>query len=67
MSPTTLPTPTAGRAAGRDPAQIELLPVTKFFPASDVALLAAQGCRSFGEARDQEARAKAKFPENFPG
>ena len=48
----------AAEAAGRDPAQIELLPVTKFFPASDVALLAARGCRSFGEARDQEARAK---------
>lgn len=48
----------AAEAVGRDPAQIELLPVTKFFPASDVALLAAQGCRSFGEARDQEARAK---------
>lgn len=48
----------AAEAAGRDPADIELLPVTKFFPASDVALLADLGCRAFGESRDQEAAAK---------
>lgn len=48
----------AATAAGRDPAQIELLPVTKYFPASDVLLLAGAGCRSFGESRDQEARGK---------
>jgi pyridoxal phosphate enzyme (YggS family) len=48
----------AAEAAGRDPAEIELLPVTKFFPASDVALLADLGCRAFGESRDQEAAAK---------
>lgn len=32
--------------------------MTKFFPASDVALLADLGCRAFGESRDQEAAAK---------
>ena len=45
--------------AGRDPAEVVLLVVTKFFPASDVALLYELGCREFGESRDQEARAKA--------
>ncbi|HOW95399.1 MAG TPA: YggS family pyridoxal phosphate enzyme, partial [Mycolicibacterium fallax] len=48
----------AAAAAGRDPAGIELLPVTKYFPASDVEALAALGCRAFGESRDQEAAAK---------
>lgn len=48
----------AAEAVGRKPADIELLPVTKFFPASDVAILRRLGCRSFGEARDQEARDK---------
>lgn len=45
--------------ADRDPAEVSLLVVTKFFPASDVALLYELGCREFGESRDQEARAKA--------
>jgi pyridoxal phosphate enzyme (YggS family) len=35
-----------------------LLPITKFFPASDVAILWRLGCRSFGESREQEASAK---------
>ena len=48
----------AAAAAGRDPSGIELLPVTKYFPASDVEALAALGCRAFGESRDQEAAAK---------
>ncbi|HET8795897.1 MAG TPA: YggS family pyridoxal phosphate-dependent enzyme [Arthrobacter sp.] len=44
--------------AGRetDPA---LIVVTKFFPASDVAALAALGVQDVGENRDQEASAKA--------
>ncbi|MFD4267712.1 YggS family pyridoxal phosphate-dependent enzyme [Rhodococcus sp. NPDC058481] len=45
-------------AAGRDPADVQLLPVTKFFPASDVAILYGLGCREFGESREQEASAK---------
>lgn len=44
--------------AGRDVAEIELLPITKFFPATDVAILTGLGCRAFGESRDQEARDK---------
>ncbi|GAB3524725.1 YggS family pyridoxal phosphate-dependent enzyme [Arthrobacter monumenti] len=44
--------------AGRetDPA---LIVVTKFFPASDVAVLATLGVKDVGENRDQEASAKA--------
>ena len=48
----------AAEAAGRDPDDIELLPVTKFFPADDVAALYRLGCRAFAESRDQEAAAK---------
>lgn len=48
----------AARAAGRAPDDVELLPVTKYFPASDAVLLYELGCRSFGESREQEAGAK---------
>ncbi|KAA0023145.1 YggS family pyridoxal phosphate-dependent enzyme [Antrihabitans cavernicola] len=48
----------ACRAARRDPADVALLPVTKFFPASDVEILYALGRREFGESREQEASAK---------
>ena len=43
-------------AAGRPTDSVTLLPVTKTFPASDVALLAELGCTRVGESRDQEAR-----------
>lgn len=49
----------ACRACGRDPAEVSLLPVTKYFPASDIALLYRLGRREFGENRPQEAAAKA--------
>ncbi|TFV60614.1 YggS family pyridoxal phosphate-dependent enzyme [Mycobacterium sp. PS03-16] len=49
----------AAEAAGRDPGEIALLPVTKFFPASDVVILHGLGCRDFGESREQEASRKA--------
>ena len=42
-------------AAGRDPAEVRLLAVTKTFPARDVALLADLGVSDVAEARDQEA------------
>ncbi|MCW2511426.1 MAG: Pyridoxal phosphate homeostasis protein [Mycobacterium sp.] len=45
-------------ASGRDAAEIELLPVTKFFPISDIVELVHLGCRSFGESREQEASKK---------
>ncbi|MCV7055596.1 YggS family pyridoxal phosphate-dependent enzyme [Mycolicibacterium gilvum] len=48
----------AAESAGRDVAEIELLPVTKFFPASDVLALYRLGCDAFAESRDQEATAK---------
>ncbi|WP_313673546.1 YggS family pyridoxal phosphate-dependent enzyme [Mycolicibacterium sp.] len=48
----------AAEAAGRSVEEITLLPVTKFFPAGDVAILWRLGCRSFAESRDQEASAK---------
>ncbi|MCF6389174.1 YggS family pyridoxal phosphate-dependent enzyme [Mycobacterium sp. MBM] len=48
----------AAEAAGRPVREIELLPVTKFFPASDVVILRRLGCTDFGESREQEAARK---------
>ncbi len=48
----------AAESAGRPVDDITLLPVTKFFPAADVAILWRLGCRAFGESRAQEAAAK---------
>lgn len=48
----------ACRAADRDPAGVDLLPVTKTFPATDVALLCDLGLDEFGENRAQEAAPK---------
>jgi pyridoxal phosphate enzyme (YggS family) len=49
----------AAEAAGRNAEEIELLPITKFFPATDVLLLHNLGCREFGESREQEASNKS--------
>ena len=49
----------AARAAGRDPAGIELLAVTKTWPASDAAHLVDLGLCCFGENKEQEGAAKA--------
>lgn len=49
----------AAEAAERDPADVALVVVTKFFPASDVRLLAELGVSAVGENRHQEAEAKA--------
>lgn len=46
-------------AAGRSADEVTLVVVTKFFPASDVRLLAELGVRDVGENRHQEAEAKA--------
>jgi pyridoxal phosphate enzyme (YggS family) len=46
-------------ASGRSSDEITLVVVTKFFPASDVALLADLGVRDVGENRHQEALDKA--------
>jgi pyridoxal phosphate enzyme (YggS family) len=50
---------TACREVGRDPDAVRLVVVTKFFPASDVRLLAELGVTDVGENRHQEAEEKA--------
>jgi PLP dependent protein len=49
---------TACTAAGREPDDVRLIVVTKFFPASDVRLLAELGVTDVGENRHQEAEEK---------
>jgi PLP dependent protein len=49
----------AEQAAGRAAGEVGLVVVTKFFPASDVRLLAGLGVTDVGENRHQEAQAKA--------
>jgi pyridoxal phosphate enzyme (YggS family) len=49
----------ACRAAGRSPDDVSLVVVTKFFPASDVRVLADLGVTDVGENRHQEASEKA--------
>jgi pyridoxal phosphate enzyme (YggS family) len=49
----------AARAAGRDPAELTRIVVTKFHPASVVRELFELGVRDLGENRHQEAAAKA--------
>ncbi len=53
-------------AAGRDAEEVTLVVVTKFFPASDVRLLADLGVRHVGENRHQEAEAKAGECADLP-
>lgn len=50
----------AASAAGRDPAEITTIVVTKFHPAALIEELAALGVRDVGESRHQEAQAKAQ-------
>jgi PLP dependent protein len=50
----------AAEAAGRDPAELTLIAVTKTRPASDVRLLAELGVTDIGENRDAEAAPKAE-------
>lgn len=56
----------ACEAAGRDRAEVTLIVVTKFWPASDVRLLAGLGVRDVAENRDQEAAAKAADCADLP-
>lgn len=49
----------AATSAGRSPAEVTLVAVTKTYPASDVKLLATLGVTDVGENRDQEAAPKA--------
>src|SRR6185295_15891744 len=48
----------ACRAAGRDPATVELIAVSKTFDAAAIAPIISAGQRVFGENRVQEAKAK---------
>ena len=56
----------AARAAGRDPAGVALLAVSKTWPADDVRALAALGQTAFGENRAQELTAKAAELADLP-
>ncbi len=50
----------AARRAGRDPAEITLLPVSKTVPEDRMRLAVAAGCHRFGENKVQEAARKAQ-------
>lgn len=50
----------AAAAAGRDPAGLTLVAVTKTFGVQDARRLVELGLTDLGEARDQEARVKAR-------
>ncbi|TSE01222.1 YggS family pyridoxal phosphate-dependent enzyme [Skermania sp. ID1734] len=53
-------------AAGRRREDVELLPVTKYFPAGDTAALYRLGLRAFGESREPEASRKvAEFASHI--
>jgi len=52
--------------AGRAPDEVALTVVTKFFPASDVRILADLGVSDVGENRHQEAAAKAAECADLP-
>jgi pyridoxal phosphate enzyme (YggS family) len=53
-------------AAGRDPAGVTVVVVTKTFGPSDIRLLAELGVRDVGENRDREAAAKAEHCADLP-
>lgn len=50
----------AAHSVNRDPAEINLIVVTKTFPISDIEILRELGESNFGENRDQEAAPKAE-------
>ncbi|WNV77359.1 YggS family pyridoxal phosphate-dependent enzyme [Geodermatophilus sp. DSM 44513] len=56
----------AARAAGRDPASVTLLAVSKTWPAATVRELAALGQADFGENRAQELAGKAAELTDLP-
>jgi pyridoxal phosphate enzyme (YggS family) len=49
----------ACEAVGRDPAEVQLIAVTKTFPVPDIMALASLGIMDVGENKDQEAAPKA--------
>jgi pyridoxal phosphate enzyme (YggS family) len=56
----------ACKACGRDPDEVTVVVVTKYFPASDVRLLAGLGVTDIGENRHQEAQAKVAECTDLP-
>jgi pyridoxal phosphate enzyme (YggS family) len=56
----------AAREAGRDPASVKLLAISKTWPADDVRALAALGQSDFGENRAQELIGKAGELTDLP-
>lgn len=50
----------SARASNRELSEIELIAVTKTFPATDVEILHELGIRDFGENRDSEGAAKSQ-------
>jgi pyridoxal phosphate enzyme (YggS family) len=56
----------ACRRAGRDPAEVALLPVSKTFGADRIREASALGLRRFGESRMQEVREKADALAGVP-
>jgi pyridoxal phosphate enzyme (YggS family) len=52
----------AAQAAGRNPAEIKLVAVSKYVDAAAATLLVDAGCRSLGEARPQQLWEKAAAP-----
>ncbi|MEM9231013.1 MAG: YggS family pyridoxal phosphate-dependent enzyme [Pseudomonadota bacterium] len=58
----------AARAAGRDPADIQLIAISKVQPTERVAAVLEQGHKLFGENRVQEAAGKwPGFRADYPG
>ncbi|WP_418646954.1 YggS family pyridoxal phosphate-dependent enzyme [Thauera butanivorans] len=56
----------ACRRAGRDPAGVRLLPVSKTRPEADIRLAHAAGCRMLGENKVQEAQRKWEAMADLP-
>ena len=57
----------AAQVAGRDPAEIHLVAVSKTYPAEDLAILHGLGCHRFGENRVQELLPKMEELEESLG
>ncbi|WP_196716604.1 YggS family pyridoxal phosphate-dependent enzyme [Actinomyces trachealis] len=56
----------AATAAGRNPSEITVLPVTKTIPKATLRLAAAAGVSRMGENKVQEAKAKAEAMADLP-
>ena len=52
----------AAAAAGRDPASVKLIAVTKYVDAATAAYLVEAGCKALGESRPQQLWEKAAAP-----